>query len=152
MTGKYVCHSSDVACIVSGTTISLWWKMASDLEEPSYSSPPKRLKLDNSIVLCSKSSETDSVSYSASFKVPEITQNSKYNEILAKISLLFCCSRWRTTCKSITSLIHRGSCRGGVTCYLRMYFRQVYQLFNSGLISQYCNVITLIVDLCLLTK
>ncbi|XP_054262575.1 NAD-dependent protein deacetylase sirtuin-1 [Macrosteles quadrilineatus] len=49
--------------------------MASDIQEPSYSSPPKRFKLDNSDVLCSRSSGMDDVSFSASFKVPEQSQN-----------------------------------------------------------------------------
>ncbi|KAG8328475.1 NAD-dependent protein deacetylase sirtuin-1 [Homalodisca vitripennis] len=49
--------------------------MASDLEEQSYSCPPKRLKLDNSSVLCNRTSETEKVSFSASFSVPETSRN-----------------------------------------------------------------------------
>lgn len=58
--------------------------MASDIEEASYTSPPKRIKLDNSNVLCNISSEIDEVSFSASFQVPDSTQTRKYFTITVK--------------------------------------------------------------------
>lgn len=57
--------------------------MASELEEPSYSTPPKRLKLDNSNNAYSRSSEIDNVSFGSSFKTPDSNQNRKYYEYLA---------------------------------------------------------------------
>lgn len=57
-------------------------KMASDSEERCYSSPPKRMKFDESSLLLSGSSvEIDSVPFTASNKCLESPLESKYTLI-----------------------------------------------------------------------
>lgn len=64
-------------------------KMASGREERNYSSPPKRLKLDDSAISCTSNIEIDKVTVSASFKSTETSVEGKLTEKNGNTYLLF---------------------------------------------------------------
>lgn len=63
--------------------------MASGREERNYSSPPKRLKLDDSAILSTSSIEIDKVTVSASFKSTETSPEGKLTENKGNTIFLF---------------------------------------------------------------